>query len=62
MNKLQKLSNKIQKFFHDTLDWDFPVKYIDGDSFQQNYSCKFCEKEITQDSTGAWFHLTSYGN
>ena len=50
---------KIKKFIHDKLGWGFPNKRVGGDGFQQNYSCRFCDKEITQDSTGAWFHLTS---
>ena len=50
--------NKIKKFLHDKLGWGFPNKMVGGDSFQQNYSCRFCKGEITKDSTGAWFHLS----
>ena len=49
--------NKIKKFTHDFLDWGFPKKFISGDGFQQNYSCHFCDGEITRDSQGNWFHL-----
>ena len=49
--------NKIKKWFHDKLGWGFPIKLIGGDGFQQNYSCQFCEGELTQDSHGNWFHL-----
>lgn len=54
--------NKIRKWLHDKLGWGYPVKLVGGDSFQQNYSCLFCNYNITQDSTGAWFHLSSKVN
>jgi len=49
---------KIKKFLHDYLGWGFPNKSMCGDGFQPTYSCRFCDEEIAQDSTGAWFHLT----
>ena len=52
-----KILKEAQKKLHDLLDWGYPLKRVGSDSFHQNYSCRFCTKEITQDSTGAWFHL-----
>lgn len=52
--------SKIKKFLHDRLKWGFPLKMVGGDGFQQNYSCKFCDKEITQDSQGNWFHYEDF--
>ena len=49
---------RIKKFFHDFLGWGFPEKRVGGDTFQPTYSCEFCDKELAQDSTGAWFHLS----
>lgn len=48
----------IKKFIHNLLGWGFPDKLIGGDGFQQNYSCRFCKNEITQDSQSNWFHLS----
>jgi hypothetical protein len=54
--------SKIQKkFFHDLLDWGYPNGLRDKDTclgFQDTYNCRFCDSSITQDSTGAWFHLS----
>jgi hypothetical protein len=59
--KIKNMWQKIQKrFFHDFLGWGYPngLKNKDIDlGFQDTYNCKFCDEEITQDSTGAWFHL-----
>ena len=49
---------KIRKFLHDKLGWGYPVARLSY-GFQPTFSCRFCEDEITKDSTGAWFHLTS---
>lgn len=54
--------NKIKKFLHNFLFWGFPDKFIDGDSFQQNYSCQFCDLDVTKDSQGNWFHLIAKTN
>ena len=51
---------KIKKFLHDFLRLGFPKERVDGDCFQPNYSCQFCDEEITQDSTGAWFYYSDY--
>lgn len=50
--------NVIKKFFHNVLGWGYPAKRIpcNGYSFPL-YTCKFCDGRVTQDSTGAWFHL-----
>lgn len=55
------MKEKIFKFLHDLLGWGFPKKLIGEDAFQPTYSCKYCEKTLAQDSTGAWFHLEDYG-
>lgn len=46
-----------RKKLHDLLGWGYPLELIRGDSFQSVYSCRFCDKELAQDSTGAYFHL-----
>ena len=57
--KKPSILKRIKKFIHDLLGWGFPLERSGGDSFQSNYSCQFCELNITKDSTGAWFHLSS---
>lgn len=44
---------------HDIAGWGYPngIKEKDQYGFQDTYNCKFCNLSITQDSTGAWFHL-----
>ena len=49
----------MKKILHNILGWGFPAKRVGGDSFQENHSCRFCDYNITKDSTGAWFHLSS---
>ena len=60
---MREIIYKIQKWFHDTppFYWAFPIseRQIGGDGFQPTYLCKYCDFEITQDSTGAWFHLSN---
>jgi len=58
--------NTIRKWLHKRLGWGFPAKgwrgqlvLVGGDSFQPTYLCRFCDKELAQDSTGAYFHLSS---
>lgn len=49
----------IKRFLCKYLDWGFPTgKMKSYDAFQSTYECRFCDRPITQDSTGAWFHLT----
>lgn len=50
--------NRIKQFLHNLLGWGFPDKKVSGDHFQTNYTCKFCDLEITKDSQGNWFHLS----
>lgn len=43
-------------FYHDVLGWHQPgnfPKWFDGCSTHSN--CKYCKKEIMQDSQGNWF-------
>lgn len=49
----------IKRFFHNLLGWGFPLRLKEADSFQPVYECKYCKHDICQDSTGAWFHLSS---
>jgi hypothetical protein len=61
------MKNRIQKWLHDKLKWGFR-KRLEGftfnqtvsDSFQPLYECKFCDKELAQDSQGNWFHLVDF--
>lgn len=48
----------IKKLLHDILGWGYPNGVSETDPFQQTYNCLFCNGELAQDSTGAWFHLT----
>ena len=54
-----EIIQKIKKFFHDKLGWGFPIKNVWSGKFQSTCSCEFCNNELTQDSTGAWFHLSN---
>lgn len=46
-----------KKFYHDILEWHRPKKNdslgFDGCSFHA--TCKYCGKDIMQDSQGNWF-------
>ena len=44
-----------KQFYHNILHWHKPndIKNFDGCSF--NSKCKYCGKEIMQDSQGNWF-------
>lgn len=46
---------------HDFAGWGYPtgLKEKDQYGFQDVYSCKFCNRELAQDSTGVYFHLSS---
>lgn len=47
----------IRKLLHDWLGWGYPCCFIRGNGFQAIYSCRYCVREVTQDSQGNWFHL-----
>lgn len=55
----------IQKWLHDKLGWGFRMRKeglsfrTSGDGFQSTYMCKFCDGDLTQDSQGNWFHLST---
>ena len=53
----EEIKHRIQRFLHDKLGWGFPLERIGGDNFQPVYICRFCNRKIVRDSTGAWFHL-----
>lgn len=54
---LYKKYGLFKKFFHDLLLWHEPAKsekqFFDGCSIHS--ICKYCGKEIMQDSQGNWF-------
>ena len=54
-----KILNKIKMFLHDKLGWGFPLSKINNGKIQSRYHCQFCLREITKDSQGNWFHLSS---
>lgn len=55
-----KLTERIKKFLHDKLGWGYVcLGKCGGDNFQPTYKCRFCDKDLAQDSTGAWFHLSN---
>ena len=49
-----------KKFYHNFMHWHQPSErqFFDGCSFHTK--CKWCGKEIMQDSQGNWFALDSY--
>lgn len=52
----------VKKFFHNTWPffWAFPSdKENTGDYFQPCIKCRYCDYNVTIDSTGSWFHLPS---
>ena len=55
----QVFIENIRRKLHDILRWGYPTERAGGDTFQPTYGCKFCDGELAQDSTGAWFHLTA---
>lgn len=42
-------------FFHDILGWHRPNNELTFDGLSEHSHCKFCNKEIMQDSQGNWF-------
>lgn len=46
-----------KKLYHDILKWHEPSKVIEqwSDGCSQHSICKYCGKEIMQDSQGNWF-------
>ena len=49
-------------FFHDILLWHKPAKKTDKyfDGCNVHSVCKYCGKEIMQDSQGNWFEVSDY--
>ena len=49
----------MKKLLHNLLGWGFFDGWADtSDKWQPTAKCRFCEYELAQDSTGAWFHLS----
>ena len=42
-------------FFHDIMHWHLPDETSSFDGCSIHSCCKFCNKEIMQDSQGNWF-------
>lgn len=42
-------------FYHDILGWHQPMNRIWSDGCSFHSKCKYCGKEIMQDSQGNWF-------
>lgn len=44
-------------FFHDVMEWHIPIETEEStfDGCSEHNHCKFCGKEIMQDSQGNWF-------
>ena len=42
-------------FFHDVLKWHMPTYDRSFDGYSMHSYCKYCGKEIMQDSHGNWF-------
>lgn len=45
----------LKPLFHDTFGWHEPDDSVSFDGCSQCSRCKFCGKEILQDSQGNWF-------
>lgn len=56
MSKADKMS-KLRKFKCNILDWHKPQKQIGFDGASFCSTCRYCGKEILQDSQGNWFKL-----
>jgi len=56
------IKERIKLFTHNILRWGYPdgIKDKDEYGFQDVYKCKYCDDDITQDSTRAWFHFKDY--
>ena len=44
-----------KKFFHDVMGWHKPDNFRFSDGCSEHSYCRFCHKEIMQDSQGNWF-------
>jgi hypothetical protein len=44
-------------FYHDILEWHIPDEKVEhySDGLSEHAICKFCGKDIMQDSQGNWF-------
>ena len=52
-----KIREKIRNFKCNKLDWHIPQKLIEFDGVSLCSRCKYCNREILQDSQGNWFRL-----
>ena len=44
-----------KRFYHDILKWHKPTDEKEFDGCNTHSHCKYCGKEIMQDSQGNWF-------
>lgn len=52
-----ELFKKIREFKCNILDWHKPQKQIGFDGASFCSTCRYCNREILQDSQGNWFRL-----
>lgn len=53
--KIKDIKFKIGKFFCKWLHWHRPIGWVKIVGINTKSICKYCEKEIMQDSQGNWF-------
>ena len=49
-----------KKFYHDIIGWHYPDPHQKLKADDDRILCKYCEKEILQDSQGNWFLIDDY--
>ena len=42
-------------FYHNIMGWHMPTEDRHSDGFSMHSTCKYCGKDIMQDSQGNWF-------
>lgn len=52
-----KIKQRIRNFKCNVLDWHIPKNPIEFDGVSWCSQCKYCNREILQDSQGNWFRL-----
>ena len=52
-----RITKGIRKFKCNILDWHKPKMPIEFDGASLCSKCKYCDREILQDSQGNWFRL-----
>lgn len=52
-----KITKRIRNFKCNILDWHIPKMPTEFDGASYCSKCKYCDREILQDSQGNWFRL-----